>query len=268
MKKLIVGVFLSVAMAMSMGCAEVVDTGHRGLLVEFGKVVSEAPLTEGLHWYNPFTQSVVEMDIRTQSSDFTTPAYTKDVQQAAIQLRVNYNLDPTAVKEIYTEVGHDWAQKLLPQVVEDTLKGVLGQYSAEGLISARDEAGYKIQSIIKERMADRKVIVSAVNLRNVDFRDEFERSIEAKVIAAQEAQAETNRTEKHNQLALQKERMAEAEAKAIREVGRALAQNKDLVALEFVKAWDGRLPVISGGSGQILNVDKVVEQFLPKEAKK
>jgi len=43
------------------GCFEIVDTGHRGVKVVYGKVQPES-LEEGFYWYNPFTSSIKEMN--------------------------------------------------------------------------------------------------------------------------------------------------------------------------------------------------------------
>lgn len=255
MKRMVAIAALALGSVFMTGCAEVVETGHRGLEVTFGEVVSPQPLTEGLHWYNPITSSIVEMDVRTQKATFNTGAYTKDVQQAQLVVSINYNLNPASVKEIYTNVGVDWANKLMPQVVEDSLKTVIGQYVATDLIVNRDTAARKAATMIKERLRERDVLVTAVELSNIDFSNEFEKAVEDKVIAAEQAAAEANRTAQINEQAIQKERMAAAEAQAIREVGDALAKNKDLVALEAVKKWDGKMPVYMLGGGAMPFID-------------
>ena len=38
---------------------EIVDTGYRGVETRFGAVVGE-PLSEGPHFYNPFTSNITE----------------------------------------------------------------------------------------------------------------------------------------------------------------------------------------------------------------
>ena len=123
------------------GCGiKVVDTGQRGIETRFGKVVSES-LPEGLYFFNPLTSTIVEIDTRVQRSDGETDTYTRDVQQADIKYTLNYRLQQNAAHLMYRDIGRDWEQKLIPQVVLGTLKEVVGKWDAVDLISNRDKAG-------------------------------------------------------------------------------------------------------------------------------
>ena len=55
-------VFITALFMTSCGF-EIVDTGFRGVETNFGKVIGGS-LTEGLHWYNPFTSNITELDVR------------------------------------------------------------------------------------------------------------------------------------------------------------------------------------------------------------
>ena len=55
--------FIVLSLSLTSCGFEIVDTGHRGVKVRFGKVVSES-LPEGLYFYNPITSQIHEMDVR------------------------------------------------------------------------------------------------------------------------------------------------------------------------------------------------------------
>ncbi|NWJ28803.1 prohibitin family protein, partial [Marine Group I thaumarchaeote] len=45
---------------------QIVDAGHRGVLLHFSAVdVTNPPLDEGLHFVTPFADSVIQMEVRT-----------------------------------------------------------------------------------------------------------------------------------------------------------------------------------------------------------
>ncbi|NWJ28802.1 prohibitin family protein, partial [Marine Group I thaumarchaeote] len=45
---------------------QIVDAGHRGILLHFSAVdVTNPPLDEGLHFVTPFADSVIQMEVRT-----------------------------------------------------------------------------------------------------------------------------------------------------------------------------------------------------------
>ena len=77
---------IAVVLVSVAGCGiKVVNTGHRGIETNFGKVVSES-LPEGIYFFNPITTKIVEMDTRVQRKDGETDTYTRDVQQSMIKL--------------------------------------------------------------------------------------------------------------------------------------------------------------------------------------
>lgn len=84
----------------------------------------------------------------------------------------------------------------------------------------------------------------------------FERAIESKVTAQQEALKAKNKTVQIQEEAKQKLISAEAEAKSMTIRANALTRNKALVEYEAVQKWDGKLPeYMMGNSIPFLNLD-------------
>lgn len=224
------------------GCGyTTVDTGYRGVETHFGKVVSES-LPEGLYWYNPFTSDVIQIDTRIQKWDGQTTAYTRDVQQATALFTLNYRLDPTKAHIVYQSVGTDWAAKLVGQVVHESIKREFGQHEAVDMVSQRDKASRSIEAEVTAKLADRSVVVTGFQLTNIDYTNEFEHAVEAKVVAQQKAIEEANRTKQIEEQKTQAILRAEGEAESIRIRANALAQNAKLVEWEAVQKWDGKMP--------------------------
>ncbi len=237
-------VVIVVLSAWGMGI-EIVDTGHRGIKTEFGKVVSES-LPEGLYFYNPLTSKIVEMDTRTRKQTSSTQAYTKDIQQAALMYTVNYRLDPTQAHKIYESVGYNWEQALIPQVLDGSIKNVIGNWNAADLISNRSKAAQDIHDGIASALKSRGIDVERFELTNIDYSDEFERAVEAKVTAIQRASEAENRTKQIEEEARQKVISAKAEAESMKIKSESLSQNKSLIEYEAVLKWDGKLPYYMG----------------------
>jgi prohibitin 2 len=239
------------------GCGiKVVDTGQRGIKTRFGEVVSRS-LPEGLYFYNPFTSNIVEIDTRIQRQDGETDTYTRDVQQAAIKYTLNYRLQQNAAHIMYRDIGRDWEQKLIPQVVLGTLKEVVGKWDAVDLIANRDKAGNTAYEAIRTNLAERNVEVSRFEITDIAYTHEFENSVEQKVIAQQKAIEEQNRTKQIEEQARQKVLSAEAEAKSILIRAQALERNAKLVEWEAVQKWNGVLPqyMLGGAAVPFINLN-------------
>ena len=238
------------------GCGiKVVNTGHRGIETRFGKVVSES-LPEGIYFYNPITSALVEMDTRIQRQDGETDTYTRDVQQAAIKYTLNYRLQQNAAHIMYRDIGVEWEQRLIPQVVLGTLKEVVGKWDAVDLIANRDKAGQSAFEAIRNNLAERNVEVLRFEITDIAYTHEFENSVEAKVIAQQKAIEEQNHTKQIEEQARQKVLSAEAEAKSMQIRAQALEQNAKLVEWEAVQKWNGVLPqyMLGGGTTPFINL--------------
>jgi prohibitin 2 len=80
-----------------------------------------------LYFFNPITSNIVEMDTRVQRFDGETDTYTRDVQQAVIKYTLNYRLQQNAAHLVYRDIGREWENRLIPQVVLGTLKEVVGK---------------------------------------------------------------------------------------------------------------------------------------------
>lgn len=249
--KLFIAVF-----AVFISACEQIDTGHRGVKTTFGEVdMQVGSMPEGLYFYNIFTSSIVELDTRILRLESKTNTYTKDVQQADITYVVNYRLKQDSAHLMYKEVGVDWANVILIQAVEGELKKVVGQYDAVDLIAFRGVATQKSQDSISTSLKDKNVVIERFEMIDISYLKDFERAVEEKQIAVQDASKAMNRTKQIEEEAKQKVIAAKAEAESMRIRANALSQNAQLVQYEAVQKWDGKLPQYSlGGATPFIQI--------------
>lgn len=251
---------LAVALALT-GCAEQVDSGNVGIRKSFGEV-EQVSLPPGLYWYSPIGGDVLEMNVQQIRWNANTAAYTKDVQQATVGFAVNYRLRADKAYEVYSTVGTEWANALMPQIVVAAIKNEFGKWNAVDIIANRPAVQKDITAAITTALAPKYVIIERFEITNIDYDANFEKAVEEKVIAEQTALKAKNQTvtveEQARQTVIQAKAeadsqllRAEAEAKSIRIRADALSQNPKLVELEAVKQWDGKLPVNMYGNGAV-----------------
>lgn len=258
MKKLYLIALLVPLIALSACGVEVVDAGETGVKKTLGKVEKE-PLPPGFYAYNPFISSVTSINVQTQRMEGETPTYTKDVQQAKVTFVMNYNLEPSSVVTVYSEIGSDWAKKLIPQVVNGEMKNVIGKWNAIELVSNRQRASMEIEAGIAEQLKKRGVVVTGFELTNIDYNPDFEKAVEDKVTAVQRAEEAKNKTVQIEEQAKQTIIAANADAEAMKIKTDALKQSQSLVMYEAVQKWDGILPkIVSGEGGTLLNIPQEV----------
>lgn len=231
-----------------------VGPGERGIKIRLGEVQQEC-YGEGLHLIFPFIQKFRTMDVKTQKNTLTTSVYTKDIQQARITYVINYNVQPDRVNKLFQEVGLDYVSKILTPVVEGTIKDIIGKWNAQDLIANREKATGEILIKLQKSLADNYINVTDFQMTEINYSSVFEKAIESKVTAEQEALRAKNKTVQVQEEARQRVIAAEAEAKSMAIRAQALNQNKSLVQYEAVQKWDGKMPqYMLGNSVPFINV--------------
>ena len=233
-----------------------VGPGERGVKVTLGKVSPES-YPEGIHLITPFISKMKTMDVKTQKNNIETSVYTKDIQQAKISYVLNYNLAPEYAYKMYQEVGIDYRNKILIPVAEGVIKDVIGKWNAQDLVANREVATNDILEKLIDQVKDKYINVSGFQIVNINYSSVFEKAIESKVTAEQEALKAKNKTVQIEEEAKQKVISAEAEAKSMSIRANALTKNKALVEYEAVQKWDGKMPqYMMGNSIPFINLNK------------
>ena len=250
----IVGLIAFIVLLCMCNPFTIINAGERGVKVTLGQVSNES-FTEGVHFVTPFISKIHTMDIKTQKSNIATTVFTKDIQQARLVYVLNYNLQPDSVHKMYKQVGKNYKDTILIPIVEGTVKNVIGGWNASDLIANRAKATSDILAKLQEQLDDNYINVTDFNITDIDYSDSFEKAIEGKVTAEQEALKAKNKTVQVQEEARQKVISAEAEAKSMAIRANALTQNKALVEYEAVQCWDGKLPqYMMGNSVPFVNL--------------
>ena len=241
---------------------EQVDTGNRGILTRFGEVQGE-PLNEGLHFYNPFTSDIIEYSVRQEKWSEKTAIFTKDTQRVDVEFAVVYFADPKFVHTLYRDVGKldMLTEKVIKPVVLGSIKDAIGSVIADELVMKREQVTKEALREVHDNLKLKNVLVSDLQFTNLDFDDAYERAVEQKVVAIQQAQKAKNETVRIEEEAKQTVKTAQAEAESMRIKTQALAQNKGLVEFELAKKWDGKLPqYMFGNSTPLLDFKSISRQ--------
>jgi len=248
MKKILIMIAL---LSVSACGVEIIDAGEVGLKKTLGTVEKEK-YDSGIQWYNPFLSGIVIMDIKTQKLSGITESFTKDVQNAKIGYTLNFNLDSLKAYEVYTTVGLDYSQKLIPQLLESHIKTVIGKWNAMEVVANRDKAMMDIKKPLAEELIKNGVILTAFAITDISYTPEFQKAVESKVIAAQRAEEAKNKTVQIQEEANQVKIKAIGEAEAMRIKTESLSKSQTLIMYEAVQRWDGALPKIVGSDANLL----------------
>ena len=221
----------------------IVRPGYRGVVILLG-AVQDRIMPEGLNFKKPFIESVKKLDIKTQKEEVVAEAASKDLQNVAAVIALNYNLMPDKVNVLWKEIGSQYKERIIDPAIQEAVKAVTAKYTAEELVTKRSEVRDLIKTTLRERLVKEYVLVSEVSIVNFDFSQSFNQAIESKVTAEQNALAAKNKLEQVKFEKDQRIAQAQGEAEAIRIQAQAITQQggENYVNLKAVEKWDGKLP--------------------------
>jgi regulator of protease activity HflC (stomatin/prohibitin superfamily) len=262
----------------------IVDAGSVGVIKRLG-AVSPIPLEEGIHFKTPFVDTIIHVNIRLTNTESTAHSSSKDLQTVKTVVSVQYSIKGPMAAKTFQTIGltGQIQNSVIQPAIEESVKSVTAKYTAEELITKREFVKTQIQQAIQsfiDTTLSKKDIKNGIHIANVaitdfNFSEEFNRAIELKVKAEQEAlqaknekirrvtQAEAAAAEK--QLAADASAYAitvasKARAEAIRREAKSLKSNPELIQLRIAEKWDGKLPKFNGSSAvPFLNVDNLTK---------
>ena len=182
-KGVIVGIVVLIIIGVvASQSAQIVDSGHRGVLLHWSAVdVASPPLDEGLHFVVPFQDTIVNMEVRTLKFVKSTSSASKDLQTVSTEVTVNYAPDPNTVNTLYKEVGLTYESRVIQPAVEEVVKQVTANYNAEELITKRPQVKSDIEVEITKRLDVYNINTQVISITDFQFSVLFSQAIESKV---------------------------------------------------------------------------------------
>lgn len=257
-----VGVVMIVGGILWSGVVQV-PAGYEGVRLRFGAL--DGTMNPGIHVVVPGVHRVELMETRTQKEESQATAASRDLQIVTTTLALNFRLAPGKVDEVYGSVGLLYKQRVIDPTVQESLKVVTAKYTAEELIRSRAQVKNEVETEIIRRLQSYNIIVdpSGLSIVNFDFSPEFNKAIEAKQVAQQEAEKQKYVLA---QAELQKQTevaRAKGTAEAARLNAEALKVNGGglVIAREWIEKWDGKLPSVAAGGNQfIIDLNNILKE--------
>ena len=253
------GVGVVVIFFLSLFSFGFVPVGYRGVATRLGNVTGQVR-GQGIYFKVPFIEGNKNIEVRVQKKVTKADSASRDLQVVTAEVALNFRLEPTLLVSLYQELGMDFDDRIIVPALQESVKATTAKYTAEELITKRTEVREGIKLSMVEKMGNNGIVVEDFNIVNFDFSDSFNKAVEEKVTAAQNALAAENKLKQVKFEAEQRIAQAKGEAEAIKIQSEAIMSQggANYVQLKTVERWNGVLPVqmVPGGSVPFLNLNK------------
>lgn len=241
------------------GSFTTVNSGEIGLKVRFGKITN-TPISEGINWKIPGIEKIVKVNVKVRKyeNEAALSTSSKDLQIINnIVINVNYQIDNTKAVSLYKNVGNNYEDVVITPAIQESVRSIISQYTAEELVTKRSEIANSITDNLNQKLNSYGINILSTAIKNFDFSAEYNAAIEKKAVAEQNvltAQQELEKTK------------IDAEAKKVKAQGDADANmvlektlTKDVLLQQFIEKWDGKLSTVSGNENGFINISDFIK---------
>jgi regulator of protease activity HflC (stomatin/prohibitin superfamily) len=247
------------------GC-ERIDAGHVGVKVNLygdGKGIDDVTEVTGWVFYNPISTKIVEFPTFMQHKEYKLDkeneidesfvVNSKDGSEFHVSPLLNYSVRRERVPYIFAKYRVELSMiesGFLKTAVYDAFRVVANSYTADALISNRQEFEKKVREVLVSQLEPEGFTLSQFT-SNLIYPQTFKKAIEAKNNAVQTALTAENQVKTAEAEAKIKIARAEGSAKAMLTQARAEAEANQLkqrtltpmlIQQQWIEKWNGKLP--------------------------
>lgn len=271
-----IGIVAVIFMSIIMNSCERIDAGHVGVKVNLygsGKGVDDVTECTGMVFYNPLSTRVYEFPTFMQHKEYTNEesfvVNSKDGSEFHVSPTINYSVDRGKVPYIFSKYRRPLDQieeGFLKTSIYDAFRMTANSYTAEDLVSNRQEFENKVRSMLDASLIKEGFVISQLT-SNLGYPESFKNAIIAKNNAVQSALMAENKVKQAEAEAKIKVATATGNAEAMLTQAKAEAEANKLkqatltpmlLQQQWIEKWDGALPTtqLASGTGMMMNLGK------------
>lgn len=233
-------------------CIYNVEAGQRAIKFNRLSGIGTTAYEEGTHLMMPWFERPIFFDVRTRPRTIVSLTGSKDLQMVNISVRTLVRPDAHNLSRIYTNLGLNYDEKVLPSIVNEVLKSVVAQFNAAQLVKQREQVSQLIKRRLIDRAQDFNILLDDVSITHLTFSPEYEKAVESKQVAQQQAERARFRVLKAAEEKKSIIIKAQAEEQAAAMIGTAMTNNPGFVELRRIDVAREVASVLSKSQNKLI----------------
>lgn len=236
-----------------------VPAGHVSIKFNRFTGVGNQLYGEGLKFMIPAIERPIIYDARIRPTEISSSTGSMDLQNVKSTVRIIHKPYVSNLQTLYRDLGYDYAERILPSIVNEVMKSVIATFNAEELLTKRSKVTTDIGGQIKKEALKYNIVIEDVSILNLGFGKEYSKAVEDKQVAKQESERAKYEVMKATHEKESKIVTAQGEAKAIKIVGEQMRKSDGYIALRRIQTAREIADIISNAQNRIyLNSDSLL----------
>ncbi|MGB0929211.1 MAG: prohibitin family protein [Chitinophagales bacterium] len=177
---------------------------------------------QGFHIVAPWNDMIV-YDVREQIKEEKMDVLSSDGLPIEVDVSARYHPVGNKIGYLHNEIGKEYEDIVLKDVVRSAAREVMGKYTPEELYAdKRDAVREEIEQIVRTQLEKKYLKLQAVNIRSIKLPKTIEDAIQTKLVQEQEKEQYQFRLEKETKEAERRKIEATGKAEANRIISESL----------------------------------------------
>lgn len=282
-------IFVGIVVFILANSFSIIPTGYTGVKTTFGQI-RETSLQNGFNFKIPFIQSIDKVNNKQQDISFKDKVWSVTAENTNVFMEdivVTFQINGEKSAWIYANVSNYKENLVSSTLVQSALKASSVNLSTDKIPNRsliEPIAKEQLQHALDEKYGENVVIITAVNIGNIDFEEAYNIALEKKQLAQKELETAQiqNKTAIEKAEATAKSQIlsaeanaktqllnaqAEADAKLIK--AKAEAEANELLTSKltnailldkYISKWDGVLPKVTSENNMILDITEMLSE--------